>query len=117
MKLHFTLKGPVEEYALAWLSICNNAREYPKIFLKYYNDSGCGVTIITPKTRAKNVKDWVLGLSSYKYEDGELKPTLEIKLFDEEEITTITPMMYYGNVDVEDWDELDSAEVLSAEDY
>ena len=79
MKLHFTLRGPVEEYALAWLSICNNDREYPKIFLKYYNDSGCGVTIITPKTRAKNVKDWVLGLSSYKYEDGELKPTLEIK--------------------------------------
>lgn len=92
--------GTIQEYAMKLLLVVNNAREYPSEFLKYWNDSGNNIYILTPSNK-KNVdemKDW---LERIGYE-----------IVDEEEITTITPVPVYTT-----WDEeLDYAEFLTVEE-
>jgi hypothetical protein len=53
VKISCTFKGSVQDYALAWLHLTNNAREYPNIFLKHWNSSGDSVYVITPEKYAE----------------------------------------------------------------
>ena len=87
MKLTFEFTGSVQDYALAWLHLSNNAREYPNVFLKHYNSDGNYVYVVTSKAKAQNMKDYMEGLSH----DG-----FKVELVEEMEIETITPMV--------DWD-------------
>lgn len=53
------LPEALNEYAMHWLAICNNAREYPKDFLKVENASGNNVYVACPKSSAKSMKDFL----------------------------------------------------------
>lgn len=120
VKITCEFKGSTESYALAWLHLTNNAREFPEIFLKHYNNSGNGVTVITPEKYVDKMKNYLRGLAQYKCENNELIPTLTIENFSEEKITTVTPVIDWGSdwktTTDEEWEELDNAEVLPYED-
>lgn len=112
VKISATFKGSVENYALAWLHLTNNAREFPEIFLKHYNNSGNGVFVITPEKYVEKMKEYLTGFNTKEF---------TVKVWDEEPITTITPVIDWGptwgpgSEDI-DWDELENAEVLPYED-
>lgn len=110
-----TFKGSVEDYAMAWLHLTNNAREYPKIFLKHYNNSGNTVTVITPAKYAEKMKEYLVGLSQYTCIDGELKKTFTVEIDSEETIQTITPLVDW-ECDYED-DSDDDIQVLPEEEF
>lgn len=109
VKIYCRFNGNVQDYALAWLHLTNNAREYPKIFLKHYNNSGNGVTVITPEKHVEQMKEYLEGLSHDEF---------EVNIMDEEIVSTVTPVIDWGDNWMNDdvLDELDSAEVLSYED-
>lgn len=108
VRISATFMGSVENYALAWLHLTNNARENPGIFLKHYNNSGCSVFVVTPERFADQMKEYLLGFNSNDF---------KVEIYDEEKITTITPVMIWGNgIASDDWEELDNAEVLPYED-
>lgn len=109
VKLSCSFEGSVQDYALAWLHLTNNAREYPKIFLKYYNNSGNGVTVITPEKYVEKMKDYLTGFNTGKF---------EVMIWDEEIVSTVTPVIDWGDNWLNDdvWEELENAEVLQYED-
>ena len=106
VKIHCVWKGTIEEYALAWLHLTNNARENPQVFLKHYNNDRNSVFVVTPEKWAERVKDYLTGF------------TFDAEILDVSEVPTVTPIVdwsaNWGN-DV-DYDEMDSAEVLPYED-
>lgn len=105
VKLSCTFKGSVQEYALAWLNLSNNAREYPDAFLKVSNNSGCGVFVITPEKYVAKMKEFLNGFNSSVF---------KVEIWDEESVPTITPMVDWSANDFSkvDWDELERIEVL-----
>lgn len=69
-----SLDGDIQKYALSFLHIWNNAREYPEIFYKVENNSGNDV-IVTCKTEdAERVKEYLENF-------GEVWHTEEINRF------------------------------------
>lgn len=54
-----TLDKPVEEYALNFLHIWNNAREYPNMFYKVENNSGCDVFVTANPKYEEEVFDYL----------------------------------------------------------
>lgn len=111
VKITCEFKGSTENYALAWLHLTNNAREFPEIFLKHYNNSGNGVFVVTPEKYVDKMKDYLTGFNSSEF---------EVEIVDEEKITTVTPVIDWGSdwktTTDEEWEELDNAEVLPYED-
>ena len=116
MKVECTFKGKVEDYAMAWLHLTNNAREYPRIFLKHYNNSGCGVTVITPEKHVEEMKEYLESLSTYKWDGEKTVASLEVKVFNIEPVQTVTPLL--GDWNCEPWDvEDDYAEILPSDEF
>lgn len=112
MKVECTFRGNDEDYAMAWLHLTNNAREYPNVFLKHYNDRGCGVTVITPEKYVENMKQYLEGLTTYR-SDGEKEfASLEVEVWNIEPVQTITPLIDWEGEEAED----DYAEVLPYDD-
>ena len=116
VKITARFDGPVEAYALAWLHLTNNAREWPATFLKVYNDSGDLVTVITTENSADSVKDYLTSLSGIadKIEDGKLVREFSVTIEDTEKIPTVTPMVDWVATYEDDTD--DDVEVLPAAD-
>lgn len=73
-RITVNLKGDIQQYALSFLHIWNNAREYPNMFYKVENNSGSDV-IVTCRTKdADNIKE-------YLEQFGEVWHTEEINWF------------------------------------
>ena len=110
VQIQYRFIGKVEDYALAWLHLTNNAREYPNVFLKHWNNSGNVVTVVTPKSAVDDMKHYLNGLSF-----GDFRT----EFFYETEVTTVTPVIDWDTVAVKPgitWDDLDYAVILDAED-
>lgn len=111
VKITCEFKGSTENYALAWLHLTNNAREFPEIFLKHYNNSGNTVFVVTREKYVDKMKDYLTGFNSSEF---------EVEIVDEEKVTTVTPVIDWGSdwktTTDEEWEELDNAEVLPYED-
>ena len=97
------LEGNTQEYALSFLHIWNNAREYPYMLYKVENNSGNSVFITCNPKKAEEVKeyleqfgeiwcteeiDWIIISAEYDYkgwqelfgnEDCEVDFTIEIE--------------------------------------
>lgn len=53
------LEGDVQKYALSFLHIWNNAREYPDMFYKVENNSGNDVYITCRTKDAESIKEYL----------------------------------------------------------
>ena len=105
VKISATFNGNVQDYALAWLHLTNNARENPNIFLKHWNNSGNSVYVVTPEKYVDQMKKYLTGFNSSEF---------KVKIWDVETIATITPVIdwcidYKNDAELE---EADNAEVL-----
>lgn len=86
--------GTIEEYALAWLKLTNNAREYGNMIWKIYNDKGNNVYVICNPKSVGAVKDFctdIIGL----YDEKENKMHNIGKVIDERKITVGVPIYEY----------------------
>ena len=104
--------GSIEDYALAWLKLTNNAREYPDMIWRISNDKGNNVYVICNPKSAKAVKDFCTDIIS-GYNEKENAPYSIGKVIDEMGITVGVPIYeYYSTYDCDDerWeDDLDKA--------
>ena len=82
-----TIDKPVREYALDFLNIINNAREYPNTFYKVENNSGNNVYITCRTSDKENVKYYLTQFG---------------KIIDEEEVNRF---IIYADFDKQGWDE------------
>lgn len=66
----FTLdiKGGLQEYALSFLHIVNNAREYPNTIYKVQNTSSNVVHVTCPVKKRDEVKSYLLNFGEMLYE-------------------------------------------------
>ena len=63
----------IEGYAMAWLKLCNNAREYKNIIWKIENDRANNVYVWCNPDRKDNVIDLLTGIVNC-YKDQEVIP-------------------------------------------
>ena len=82
-----TIDKSVREYALDFLNIINNAREYPNTFYKVENNSGNNVYITCRTSDKENVKYYLTQFG---------------KIIDEEEVNRF---IIYADFDKQGWDE------------
>ena len=68
------LDGDVQEYAMSFLHIWNNAREYPNMFYKLENNRGNDVFVTCRPSDAEAIKE-------YLEQFGEIRYTEEINWF------------------------------------
>ena len=61
----------IEGYAMAWLKLCNNAREYKNIIWKIENDRNNKVYVWCNPDRKDNVIDFLTGIVEF-YEDDKI---------------------------------------------
>lgn len=104
--------GTIEEYALAWLKLTNNAREYGNMIWKISNSSGNNVYVICNPKSAEAVKEFCTGIVGvYSEKDDEMHYIG--KVIEEETITVGVPIYEYESTyryDDDRWDEdMDSA--------
>ena len=62
-------KGTVEEYAMAWLKLTNNAREYSNMIWKIQNTSSNTVYVYCNPKSAEAVKDFCTGIVTFYHEE------------------------------------------------
>ena len=62
-------KGTIEEYAMAWLKLTNNAREYSNMIWKIQNTSSNTVYVYCNPKSAEAVKDFCTGIISFYHEE------------------------------------------------
>lgn len=62
-------KGTVEEYAMAWLKLTNNAREYNNMIWKIQNTSSNTVYVYCNPKSAEAVKDFCTGIVTFYHEE------------------------------------------------
>ena len=63
----------IEGYAMAWLKLCNNAREYKNIIWKIENDSSNEVYVWCNPDRKDEVVYFLTGIVDF-YEDDKITP-------------------------------------------
>lgn len=83
--------GSVEEYAMAWLKLTNNAREYSSTVWKIWNGRDNKVYVICNPKSAENVKDFCTGIVGFYHED-EKKMHYIGKVVSQEDITVGVPI-------------------------
>lgn len=59
VQLTVCLEGDVQKYALSFLHIWNNAREYPEMFYKVENNSGNDVIVTCRPKDAERIKEYL----------------------------------------------------------
>lgn len=74
IKITVRLDGDTQEYAMSFLHIWNNAREYPNMFYKVENNSGNDVFVTCRPSDAEAIKE-------YLEQFGEIRYTEEINWF------------------------------------
>lgn len=86
--------GRIDEYALAWLKLTNNAREYPKMIWHISNDRDNNVYIYCNPKSAENIKEFVTGIVGC-YREDEDKVHYVGKVLNEEKIEVGFPVYKY----------------------
>ena len=103
--------GTVEEYAMAWLKLTNNAREYDNMIWKIHNCSGNEVFVYCNPKSVDAVKDFCTGIVAlYSEKDDEVHYIGEV--IGEEEVTVGVPIYDYesDSKDDEEWEnDMDNA--------
>lgn len=85
------LSGPIEQYAMAWLKLTNNAREYPDYIWKIVNSSSSTVYVYCNPKHVDSVRDFLDGLHPY-YDECKDKLIYMGKILNEEEIIVGVPV-------------------------
>lgn len=99
--------GTVEEYALAWLKLTNNAREYSNMIWKISNDKGNNVYVICKPKSVEAVKDFCTGIVSV-YDEKNDEVHYIGKVTDERKIIVGVPIYEYESTyryDDERWED------------
>lgn len=99
--------GTIEEYAMAWLKLTNNAREYGNMIWKIENCSGNNVYVYCNPEYADAVKKFCEGIY-VSYHEDEKKMHCIGKVINEEEITVGVPIYEWEStckVDDPQWGE------------
>lgn len=60
-------------YALSWLHLTNNAREFPHVFYDFSNNSGNGIDVVCSADESENVKEYLSELGFVPYCDEDCK--------------------------------------------
>ena len=97
----------IEEYALAWLKLTNNAREYNDIIWKISNNSGNNVYVICNPNNVDVVRDFCTNIVSM-YDEKQKEIHYVGKVLKEEKIEVGIPIYEYESTfscDDERWDE------------
>lgn len=104
--------GSIENYALAWLKLTNNAREYKNMIWKISNDRGNEVYVICNPKSVNAVKEFCTGIIA-AYNGKEDKTDYIGKVIAEEKITVGVPIYECDSTydyDDERWeDDMDSS--------
>ena len=112
VRLTVDFSGKIEDYALAWWKLTNNAREYPDMIWKISNDRGSNVYVICNPKSAESVKDFCTGIYA-SYDDETDKVNYIGKVIAEDKIIVGVPIYEYESTyhyDDEKWEEdLDKA--------
>lgn len=74
-----------ESYAMAWLRLCNNAREYKDVIWRVENDSGNRVYVWCNPKYKETVIEFLTGIVYYHQEDK--GPTSVGKVIEAEDVT------------------------------
>lgn len=82
--------GSDEEYAMAWLKLTNNAREYSNRIWKISNTRSNVIYVLCNPESVESVKDFCTGIYINWTKDGELNYVGEVT--DEEEIIVGVPI-------------------------
>lgn len=99
--------GSTEEYALAWLKLTNNAREYSDMIWKISNGRENNVYVICNPECAESVRDFCTGII-VTWDEKDDKPHYTGKVIDERKITVGVPVYEYESTykyDDEKWEE------------
>ena len=86
--------GTTEEYALAWLKLTNNAREYSNMIWKIFNNTGNNVYVICKPESAETIKNFCNGIIA-TYDKEKDEPRYIGKVIDEEKVTVGVPVYEY----------------------
>lgn len=86
--------GKTEEYALAWLKLTNNAREYSNMIWKISNDRGNKVYVICNPKSAEAVREFCTGIMQFYHEEDDQIYSIG-KVIDGQEITVGVPVYEY----------------------
>lgn len=86
--------GRIDEYALAWLKLTNNAREYPKMIWRIENGRGDNVYVYCNPKSADSIKEFVTGIVGC-YREDEDKVHYVGKIVAEREIEVAFPVYEY----------------------
>ena len=82
-----------ESYAMAWLKLCNNAREYKDVIWRVENDSGNRVYVWCNPKYKETVIEFLTGIVYYHQEDK--GPTSVGKVIEAEDVTVGFPVYEY----------------------
>ena len=107
-------KGTIEEYAMAWLKLTNNAREYSNMIWKIKNNSGNKVYVYCNPKSAESVKEFCTGIVSFYHEEEDKIHSVG-EVIEECEITVGVPIYDWNSTcDIDDpkWED-DCDNVLS----
>lgn len=102
-------KGTVEEYAMAWLKLTNNTREYSNMIWKIQNTSSNTVYVYCNPKSAEAVKNFCTGIVSfYHEEEDEMHYVGEVT--DEQEVIVGVPIYEWDSTcnvttEYEQWEE------------
>lgn len=86
--------GSTEEYALAWLKLTNNAREYSNMIWKISNGRENNVYVICNPDCSETVRDFCTGIIVL-FDEKDDKPHYIGKVIDERKITVGVPIYEY----------------------
>lgn len=99
--------GSTEDYALAWLKLTNNAREYSNMIWKISNGRENNVYVICNPKCVESVRDFCTGII-VTWDEKDDKPHYIGKVIDERKITVGVPIYEYESTyryDDERWEE------------
>ena len=106
--LEVSFEGTTEEYALAWLKLTNNAREYSNMIWKIWNNPTSNVFVVCNPKYAEQIKEFCTGIISYYHADTDTMNYIG-KVVSEEEITVGVPLYEYestvADCNSDEWDE------------
>ena len=103
----FRSEAGIRGYAMAWLKLTNNAREYPNIIYTIENNSHSNNVYVfcNPKNKDE-VVDFLTGIYTY-YDNAEKKVVSVGKIISTTECTIGIPYYEYKstcNLDIEEWE-------------
>jgi hypothetical protein len=91
IKITTIFEGTVEEYALMWLNLTNNARENKNVFYNIENNYKNDVFVLINENNVEEVVDYLKRLG--------------LTILDKQHCTVVIPYVEYGDSDDEfDWE-------------